>query len=150
MKTNDLLNNKLNKPENDENGFVVPNHYFETLKDEISSKIVNKTIKKSTFKIWNLAAAASIIVIIGISFTIYLDSKNNTDTNSKSLAYNSEKQLVHPAQSHDTVDPKTVSTKPTKVQKDNDDILDNELLDGTEGMDLTDEELIELITDIEI
>jgi hypothetical protein len=150
MKTDDLLNNKLIKPESDENGFVVPDHYFETLKDEIYLKTVNKTIKKSTFKIWNLAAAASIIVIIGISLTIYLDSKNSSDTNSKSIAYNSEKQLVHPAQSHDTVDPKTENTTPTKVQKDNDDILDNELLDGTEGMDLTDEELIELITDIEI
>ena len=150
MKTDDLLNNKLNKPENDENGFVVPDHYFETLKDEIYSKTVNKTIKKSTFKIWNLAAAASIIVIIGISLTIYLDSKNTSDSNSKSIAYNSEKQLVYPAQSHDTVDPKKDVSITPKVQKDNDDILDNELLDGTEGMDLTDEELIELITDIEI
>ncbi len=137
----------IEEEKNQNPGFKVPENYFEELEINVMQKA--NTSSKSFYlgrKVW--AIAASIILIIGISFSIVMI--NNTTKNESEL-YSAIKDTNSKAVrifTNSTSDSEKIGND--IVLNTEEEIINNEIVEFAEEFNLSDEELIEFVDLLEI
>lgn len=149
MKTDSSLNSNARKSPEEANGYVVPEGYFESLKQRVEEHTTAKKpvslISNSKFRF--VAAAASIVLITGVSFLLFNRDRVEAPT-AIGIALNGDTQKSLSMVPNDSI--KNNATLETITPTNAQTTIDNEILEVSEELDLTDEELIDLLSDVEI
>lgn len=127
-------------------GFKVPENYFEELENNVMQKI--NTSQKSFYlgrKVW--AVAASILVIMGIS-TIFI-VLNNTNSE-KAKLYSSNKDSSIKVGRVAPVETANLEKAGTEFANSSEENIDNTIFELAEELNMSDEELIEIMDILEI
>lgn len=132
--------------QNQNSGFKVPENYFEELENNVMQKI--NTSQKSFYlgrKVW--AVAASILVIMGIS-TIFI-VLNNTNSE-KAKLYSSNKDSSIKVGRVAPVETANLEKAGTEFANSSEENIDNTIFELAEELNMSDEELIEIMDILEI